>query len=468
MNFRIEKDSMGEINVPVNVYYGAQTARSLQNFDISTEKMPFRVIKAFGFLKKAAAIVNRDLGLLSTEKAQLMIAAAEEVISGKLHDQFPLRVWQTGSGTQTNMNVNEVIANRAIELAGGVIGSKTPIHPNDDVNMSQSSNDTFPTAMHIAVTGAIHEQLLPAVESLSLLIDQKAQAFSEIVKIGRTHLMDAVPLTLGQEFSGYTEQIQRGCLRIQQCLPRLYELAIGGTAVGTGLNTHPQFAEKTANQIAQLTELPFVSAVNKFEALAAHDTMVETSGALKTLAVSLNKVANDIRWLASGPRCGIGEIRIPANEPGSSIMPGKVNPTQCEAMTMIAAQVIGNDVSITFGGASGNFELNVYKPVIVYNLLQSIRLLADGCKSFAERCVAGIVADEKVIDAYVHNSLMLVTALSPQIGYDKSAQIAHEAHQQGITLKEAAVKLGYLTPEEFDTMVRPEKMIGPDEQNGEQ
>jgi fumarate hydratase class II len=465
MNYRVDTDSLGEIKVPENAYYGAQTARSLQNFNIGTETMPDGVIKAFGILKKAAAQVNCELGLLSQEKADLIVAAADEVISSKLDDQFPLRVWQTGSGTQTNMNVNEVIANRAIEIAGGVIGSKTPIHPNDDVNMSQSSNDTFPTAMHIAAAVAIQDQLLPAVEALSVLLDKKAQEFSEIVKIGRTHLMDAVPLTLGQEFSGYTEQVQRGRLRIKQCLPRLYELAIGGTAVGTGLNTHPEFAVRTANQIAKLTQFPFISAENKFEALAAHDTMVETSGALKTLAVSLNKVANDIRWLASGPRCGIGEICIPANEPGSSIMPGKVNPTQCEAMTMIAAQVMGNDMTIAMGGASGNFELNVYKPVIVYNLLQSIRLLADGCRSFGEKCVAGISADTDIIEAYLHNSLMLVTALSPQIGYDKSAKIAHEAHHQGITLKEAAVSLGYLTADQFNQMVRPEKMIGPNEQN---
>lgn len=464
MNFRIEKDSLGPIKVPENAYYGAQTARSLQNFNIGTEIIPIDVIRAFGILKKAAALVNCDLGLLPKEKADLITAAADEIIAGKLDDHFPLRVWQTGSGTQTNMNVNEVLANRAIERTGGAIGSKTPIHPNDDVNMSQSSNDTFPTAMHIAVTTSIRCQLLPAVITLAELLDKKSQEFANIVKIGRTHLMDAVPLTLGQEFSGYAEQVLRGRLRIEQCLGRLYELAIGGTAVGTGLNTHPEFAQRAAEKIAELTGLPFVSAANKFEALAAHDTMVETSGALKTLAVSLNKIANDIRWLASGPRCGIGEIRLPANEPGSSIMPGKVNPTQCEALTMIAAQVIGNDAAIAFSGASGNFELNVYKPVIVYNLLQSIRLLADGCRSFGEKCVAGIVPDKQTIDAYLHNSLMLVTALSPHIGYDKAAQIAHKAHHEGTTLKQACLSLGYLTAQEFEAIVVPAKMLGPNEQ----
>jgi fumarate hydratase class II len=463
MNFRIEKDSLGEIKVPENVYYGPQTARSLQNFNIGTETIPREMILAFGVLKKAAALVNAELGLLPEDKAKLIVAAADEIIDGKLDDHFPLRVWQTGSGTQTNMNVNEVISNRAIEMAGGVIGSKSPIHPNDHVNMSQSSNDTFPTAMHIAAVTAIQQQLLSAISTLYEHVREKSQEFAGIIKIGRTHLMDAVPLTLGQEFSGYAEQIQRGRLRIEQCLPRLYELAVGGTAVGTGLNTHPQFAEKTAKKIAELTGYPFVSAPNKFEALAAHDTMVETSGALKTLAASLNKIANDIRWLGSGPRCGIGEIRLPANEPGSSIMPGKVNPTQCEALTMIAVQVIGNDTTIAVAGASGNFELNVYKPVIIYNLLQSVRLLADGCSSFGEKCVKGIVPDKKVIDAYVNNSLMLVTALSPHLGYDKVARIAHEAHQKETSLKEAAVALGYLTAEEFDKIVIPEKMTSPGE-----
>jgi fumarate hydratase class II len=461
MTFRTEQDTMGEVKVPESAYYGAQTARSLQNFDIGQEQIPGEVIAAFGILKKAAAIVNQQLGLLSEDKASLIVRAAEEVIEGKLDDHFPLKVWQTGSGTQTNMNLNEVIANRAIELAGGILGSKAPVHPNDDVNKSQSSNDTFPTAMHIASVMAITNKLLPAVETLSTLLQKKSRDFAEIVKIGRTHLMDAVPLTLGQEFSGYATQVERGRERIAQCLPRLYELALGGTAVGTGLNSHPEFAERVAQKIADLTGLPFVSAPNKFESLAAHDTMVETSGALKTLAVALNKIANDIRWLASGPRCGIGELSLPANEPGSSIMPGKVNPTQCEALTMIAAQVIGNDTTIAFAGASGNFELNVYKPVIIYNLLQSIRLLSDGCRSFGEKCVAGIAANEQIIAGYVENSLMLVTALNPHIGYDKAARIAKHAHTQGTTLKEAAVSLGFLTAEEFDRFVVPDKMTGP-------
>ncbi|MBN2594513.1 MAG: class II fumarate hydratase [Sedimentisphaerales bacterium] len=461
MKFRTEKDTMGEVKVPQGAYYGAQTARSLQNFDIGAEKIPGEVIAAFGVLKKAAAIVNQQLGLLSEDKASLIVRAAEEVIEGKLDDQFPLKVWQTGSGTHTNMNLNEVIANRAIELAGGTIGSKSPVHPNDDVNKSQSSNDTFPTAMHIASAVAVTNKLLPAVETLAALLQDKSREFAKIVKIGRTHLMDAVPLTLGQEFSGYAAQIERGRERIAACLPRLYELALGGTAVGTGLNSHPEFAERVAKKITDLTGLPFVSAPNKFEALAAHDTMVETSGALKTLAAALNKVANDIRWLASGPRCGIGELILPANEPGSSIMPGKVNPTQCEALTMIAVQVMGNDTVITFAGASGNFELNVYKPVIIYNLLQSVRLLSDGCRSFGEKCVAGITPNEQVIAGYVQNSLMLVTALNPHIGYDKAAQIAKHAHTHGTTLKEAAVSLGFLTAEEFDRIVVPEDMIGP-------
>jgi fumarate hydratase class II len=450
------------VKVPQSAYYGAQTARSLRNFDIGEEKIPGEVIAAFGVLKKAAAIVNQELGLLSEDKASLIVRAADEIIEGKLDEQFPLKVWQTGSGTHTNMNLNEVIANRAIELAGGTLGSKAPVHPNDDVNKSQSSNDTFPTAMHIASAVAITKKLLPAVDSLATLLQEKSREFADIVKIGRTHLMDAVPLTLGQEFSGYSAQVERSRERIAQCLPRLYELAIGGTAVGTGLNTHPEFAERVAKKIADLTGLPFVSASNKFEALAAHDTLVETSGSLKTLAVSLNKIANDIRWLASGPRCGIGELSLPANEPGSSIMPGKVNPTQCEALTMIAAQVMGNDATITFACASGNFELNVYKPVIIYNLLQSIRLLCDGCRSFGERCIAGITANEQVIAGYLQNSLMLVTALNPHIGYDKAAQIAKHAYSQGTTLKEAAVSLGFLTAEEFDRIVVPEDMIGPD------
>jgi fumarate hydratase class II len=461
MTFRTEKDTMGEMEVPKGTYYGSQTARSLLNFDIGIEKIPLQLVVAFGLLKKAAALVNRELGLLSEEKASLIVQAAEEIIEGKLDEHFPLSVWQTGSGTHTNMNVNEVIANRSIELAGGVIGSKTPIHPNDDVNKSQSSNDTFPTAMHIAAAVAITDKLLPAVEALANILQKKTREFSHIVKIGRTHLMDAVPLTLGQEFSGYAEQIDRGHKRISQCLPRLHELSLGGTAVGTGLNTHPEFAVLVAKKIADLTGLPFVTATNKFEALAAHDTMVETSGALTTLAVSLTKIANDIRWLSSGPRCGIGELTIPANEPGSSIMPGKVNPTQCEAVTMIAAQVMGNDTTITFCGASGNFELNVYKPVIIYNLLQSVRLLTDVCRSFGEKCVAGISANESVIDRYMQDSLMLVTALNPYIGYEKAAQIAKKAHVEGTTLKDATVSLGFLSAEEFDRIVVPAKMTGP-------
>jgi fumarate hydratase class II len=461
MTFRIERDTMGEVKVPESAYYGAQTARSIKNFDIGTEKIPIELIRAFGILKKAAAVVNRELGLLPEDKMRLILQAAEEVIGGKLDGQFPLSIWQTGSGTQTNMNLNEVIANRAIELAGGTMGSKKPVHPNDDVNKSQSSNDTFPTAMHVAATTAIEHSLLPAVKMLADTLQNKTNEFKSIVKIGRTHLMDAVPITLGQEFSGYTTQVERGHQRISQCLPRLYELVIGGTAVGTGLNTHPEFAERAAGKIADLTGLPFVSADNKFESLAAHDTMVETSGALKTFAASLTRIANDIRWLASGPRCGIGEISLPANEPGSSIMPGKVNPTQCEALTMIAAQVMGNDTTINIAGASGNFELNVYKPVIIYNLLQSIRLLSDGCRSFAEKCVAGITVNEPVIAEYLRKSLMLVTALNPVIGYDKAAKIAKQAHEQGTTLKHAAISLGFLRAEEFDRAVVPGKMVRP-------
>ena len=461
MGSRTEQDTLGPVEVPEGAYYGAQTGRSLRNFDIGTERMPREVVVAFGILKKAAAQVNCELGLLGAETMGLIVRAADEIIEGRLDEHFPLRVWQTGSGTQTNMNVNEVIANRAIEMAGGVLGSKRPVHPNDDVNKSQSSNDTFPTAMHIAATLAITEKLLPAVDALAALLRGKSDEFADIVKIGRTHLMDAVPLTLGQEFSGYAEQVERGRQRVAQCLPRLGELALGGTAVGTGLNAHPEFAVRVAERIADLTKLPFVTAPNKFEALAAHDTMAETSGALKTLAVSLMKIANDIRWLASGPRCGIGELVLPANEPGSSIMPGKVNPTQCEALTMIAAQVMGNDTTIGVACASGNFELNVFKPVIIYNLLQSVRLLADGCRSFGERCVAGIAANNAMIEKYTRDSLMLVTALNPHIGYDKAAQIAKKAYAEGTTLKEAAVSLGYLSGEEFDRFVRPEKMTGP-------
>jgi len=461
MQFRTEQDGMGSVKVPRDAYYGAQTARSLENFDIGTEKMPREVITALATVKKAAAEVNRDLGLLDRDRAELIVKATEEVIAGELDGHFPLSVWQTGSGTQTNMNLNEVIANRANELAGCERGAKSPVHPNDHVNMSQSSNDTFPTAMHIAAAGAITQKLLPAVESLGRALKEKARAFSHIVKIGRTHLMDAVPLTLGQEFSGYAEQIERGRLCIERCMQRLCELAIGGTAVGTGLNSHPEFASRTAGRIAELTGLPLVSAGNKFEPIAAHDTMVETSGALTRLAVSLTKIANDIRWMASGPRCGIGEISLPANEPGSSIMPGKVNPTQCEALTMVAVQVMGNDVAIKIAGASGNFELNVYKPLIIYNLLQSIRLLGDACRSFTDRCIVGITPNEPVIRRHLENSLMLAAALNPQIGYDKAAQVARKAFAEGLTLKEAAVSLGFLTAEQFDRLVAPERMTGP-------
>ncbi len=462
MNYRIETDSMGEIQVPNDRYYGAQTARSLIHFKIGGERMPREMIWAFGILKKAAALVNKELGLLSAEKADLIVKAADEVISGKLDEHFPLVVWQTGSGTQTNMNANEVISNRAIEMAGGKMGSKKPIHPNDDVNKAQSSNDTFPTAMHIAAVHEIHRRLIPMVTQLRDTLAQKTAAFKDIIKIGRTHLMDAVPLTLGQEFSGYVTQLNHGLKRIEMVLPHLYELALGGTAVGTGLNTHPKFAVKSAAKIAELTGYPFVTAENKFEALASHDALVMASGALKTLASSLMKIANDIRWLASGPRCGLGELNIPENEPGSSIMPGKVNPTQSEAMTMAAAQVIGNDVTIGIGGASGNFELNVFKPVIIYNLLQSIRLLADACEMFNEHCAVGIEANEANIKKHLDNSLMLVTALNPHVGYDNAAKIAKKAHKENLTLREAAIALGVLTGEKFDEVVKPEKMIGPE------
>ena len=461
MVYRTESDSMGEIRVPADRYYGAQTARSLVHFDIGEERMPRELIRAFGILKKAAALVNRDLGKLPAERANLICRAAEEVVEGKLDDHFPLRVWQTGSGTQTNMNANEVISNRAIELAGGEMGSKHPVHPNDDVNMSQSSNDTFPTAMHIAAATEVHQRLVPSVAQLRDTLSRKSEAFSSIIKIGRTHLMDAVPLTLGQEFSGYAAQLTRGLQRVQGGLPRLYELALGGTAVGTGLNTHPEFAERGAAGVAVLTGLPFVSAGNKFEALAAHDTIVEMSGTLRTLACSLMKIANDVRWLASGPRCGIGEISLPANEPGSSIMPGKVNPTQCEALTMVAAQVMGNDVAIGVGGASGNFELNVFKPMMVFNLLQSIRLLSDACRMFDSHCAVGIEANLGRIGEHLQQSLMLVTALNPHVGYDNAARIAKKAFQENLTLREAAMGLGLLSGEAFDRVVRPEEMLGP-------
>lgn len=461
MDFRIETDSMGQIKVPVNKYYGAQTARSLMNFKIGGETFPRELIRALGILKKAAAITNQELGLLPAEKAELIIKAADEVIDGKLDEHFPLVVWQTGSGTQTNMNVNEVISNRAIEMSGGQMGSKKPIHPNDDVNKAQSSNDTFPTAMHIAAVEEVHRRLIPMITKLRDALDAKSKEFNDIIKIGRTHLMDAVPLTLGQEFSGYVQMLTNGLARIEAALPRLNELALGGTAVGTGLNTHPQFAVKAAEKIAELTGKKFVSAPNKFEALAAHDALVEFHGVLKTLAASLMKIANDIRWLGSGPRSGIGELLLPENEPGSSIMPGKVNPTQSEAMTMVCAQVLGNDVSVNIGGAMGNFELNVFKPVIIFNTLQSIRLIADACESFTDNCVAGIEAAKDNIRKHMENSLMLVTALNPHIGYDNAAKVAKKAHKENKTLKEAAVELGLLTAEKFDEVVRPEKMTGP-------
>ena len=461
MEYRIETDSMGEIQVPADRYYGAQTARSLIHFDIGIETMPREIIRAMGILKKASAIVNSGLGLLPADKKDLLVQAADEVIAGKLDSHFPLRIWQTGSGTQSNMNSNEVIANRAIEISGGKIGSKDPVHPNDHVNLGQSSNDTFPTAMHIAAVEQIHERLIPSVTELRDAFRKKTAEFEKIIKIGRTHLMDATPLTLGQEFSGYTTQLDYSLDRIQGCLPRMYQIALGGTAVGTGLNSHRDFAQKVAEEIAGLTGLPFVTAPNKFESLAAHDAIVETSGVLKTIACSLMKIANDIRWLGSGPRCGIGEIILPANEPGSSIMPGKVNPTQSEAMTMVAAQVIGNDTAINVGGSSGNFELNVFKPVMIYNLLQSIRLLADGSKSFKQHCVVGIQPNAVQIETHLKNSLMLVTALNPYIGYDNAARVAKKAYQENTSLKEAAEALGLLTPEEFDEKVRPEKMTGP-------
>jgi fumarate hydratase, class II len=460
-NERIETDSFGEIGVPADKYWGAQTSRSLMNFKIGGETMPKPLIRALGVLKRAAAQVNMQIAGLDKKMGEAIITAATEVMEGKLDDHFPLVVWQTGSGTQTNMNANEVISNRAIELLGGTMGSKKPVHPNDHVNMGQSSNDSFPTAMHIAAVEQVHHALIPALEHLHKALDAKAHAFKDIVKIGRTHMMDATPLTLGQEFSGYAMQIEYGIARVKGCLPRLYQLAQGGTAVGTGLNAKIGFDVKFAEQVASITKLPFVTAPNKFEALAAHDAMVELSGALNTLAVSLMKIANDIRLLGSGPRCGLGELALPENEPGSSIMPGKVNPTQSEAMTMVAAQVMGNHVSVTVGGSNGHFELNVFKPVIIFNVLQSIRLLADACNSFTDNCVVGIEANRERITQLLNESLMLVTALNPHIGYDNAAKAAKKAHKEGTTLKEAAMALGLLTSEQFDQWVRPEDMIAP-------
>jgi fumarate hydratase class II len=457
---RIETDSMGEIEVASDRYWGAQTQRSLHHFNIGADVMPREMIRAFGILKKAAALVNKDLGKLPAEKTDLIARACDEVIDGRLDDHFPLRVWQTGSGTQTNMNANEVISNRAIELAGGVMGSKKPIHPNDDVNMSQSSNDTFPTAMYIAAAEQLN-QLIPRIQELHDAIDAKAKEFAGVVKIGRTHLQDATPLTVDQEMGGWAGLVARDIDRLKAALPGLLDLAIGGTAVGTGLNSHPEFGERAAKKIAELTGLPFVSHPNKFAALSAHDELVFASGAIKTLAASLMKIANDVRWLASGPRCGLGELILPENEPGSSIMPGKVNPTQSEAITMVAVQVFANDLATSFGGSQGNFELNVFKPVMIHNFLHSVRLLHDATHSFVEFCISGIELNEEQIDEHLKNSLMLVTALNPHIGYDKAAQVAKNAHKKKISLRESAVELGFLTAEEFDQKVKPEEMTRP-------
>lgn len=461
---RIEKDTFGELQVPNEKYYGAQTLRSVMNFPIgdpTSERMPLPVIKAFGVLKKAAAEVNQEFGL-DAKIAAAISQAADEVISGKLYnDHFPLVIWQTGSGTQSNMNTNEVIANRAIEILGGELGSKSPVHPNDHVNMSQSSNDTYPTAMHISVAVEIHNVLIPGINKLKDALDLKAKEYENIIKIGRTHTQDATPLTLGQEFSAYVTQLEFAIQRIEATLPRLYMLAAGGTAVGTGLNTRKGFAEKVAAKVSDLTGLPFVTAPNKFEALAAHDAMVEVSGALNVISCSIMKIANDLRFLASGPRCGLGELSLPENEPGSSIMPGKVNPTQCESITMVAAQVMGNHVAVTVGGSNGHFELNVFKPMMVANVLRSIRLLGDGCVAFTDKCVEGIEVNRDRVDQLLHDSLMLVTALNPHIGYDKAAKIAKTAHKNGTTLKQEAIALGYLTEEQFNDWVRPENMLGP-------
>ena len=457
---RRESDSMGPIEVPADKLWGAQTQRSLEHFRISTEKMPLSLIHALALTKRAAAKVNQDLGLLQADKAGAIIAAADEVLKNQHPDEFPLAIWQTGSGTQSNMNMNEVLANRASELLGGERGMSRLVHPNDDVNKSQSSNDVFPTAMHVAAVIAVREHLLPQLAVLQETLRQKSESFRDIVKIGRTHLQDATPLTLGQEFSGWVAMLEHNRRHIEQSLPHLSELALGGTAVGTGLNTHPEYAVRVAQELATITQQPFVTAPNKFEALATCDALVHAHGALKGLAASLMKIANDVRWLASGPRCGIGELSIPENEPGSSIMPGKVNPTQCEAMTMLCCQVMGNDVAVNMGGASGNFELNVFRPMVIHNVLQSVRLLADGMESFNEHCAVGIEPNRERIDQLLNESLMLVTALNTHIGYDKAAEIAKKAHKEGLTLKNAALALGYLSADEFDRWVRPQELVG--------
>ena len=459
MTTRIERDSFGPIEVPVNRLWGAQTARSLRYFHISTEKMPADLVHALASVKKAAALVNMDLRVLDARKGEAVVAAADEVLADKHPEEFPLSIWQTGSGTQSNMNMNEVLANRASEILGGERGEARLVHPNDDVNKGQSSNDVFPTAMHVAAARAIKTKVIPAVAALRDALSAKSEVFRDVLKIGRTHLQDATPLTLGQEFSGYVSQMDHGLAHLEAALPHLYELALGGTAVGTGLNAHPEFAVRVAAELAELTGLPFVTAPNKFEALASKDGLVHAHGALKTVAASLNKIANDVRWLASGPRAGIGEITIPENEPGSSIMPGKVNPTQSEAITMLAAQIMGNDVAVNIGGMSGNFELNVFKPLIIHNVLMSCRLIADGSDSFREHCVQGIEPNRERLEENLRSSLMLVTALNPHIGYDKAAKIAKNAHKKGLTLKQSALELG-LTAEQFDLWVRPEKMVG--------
>jgi len=461
MAMRIEKDTFGNIEVPAERLWGAQTQRSLQNFKISTEKMPPALIKALAQVKRAAAQVNIDLGVLDKKKGAAIIQAADEVVAGKHDGEFPLAVWQTGSGTQTNMNMNEVLANRASEILGGERGEGRLVHPNDDVNKGQSSNDVYPTAMHVAAVPVVVDQLIPSLRLLRDTLARKSEENRSVVKIGRTHLQDATPLTLGQEISGWVAQLDHGLRHVESALPHLRELALGGTAVGTGLNAHPEFADRVAHELSRLTGHPFVSAPNKFEALATHDALVFAHGALKTIAASLTKIANDVRWLASGPRCGIGEIHIPENEPGSSIMPGKVNPTQSEAMTMACCQVFGNDVAVNLGGAMGNFELNVFKPLVINAFLQSVRLLADSARSFNDNCAVGIEPDRERIDKLLRESLMLVTALNPHIGYDKAAKIAKTAHKEGTTLKEAALKLGFLTSEQFDQWVRPEDMVGP-------